>query len=448
MADRFEDGSLWVYKFIASHTVGVTSQLLAFFEPSAIDIRLPIFHGALIVSEMFIVTGALVSEKHLTAVFSAAIFGVAYSLLGYFTLLELFFEEPSEGRLPEAEDVSDAALAFKVISFLYPLIGLTQELSEIMGDHLKRLVQSETNSKTAPKKLLPNAAKGVIAALYAGAAVWLMCAMASPDFCHDYRTCARGDCEPDVPLGLAVDADPITGNIFPRMRMLNEDATQIWRVQGEMKFSLSFTRSSGSLLAQLDLTQSGVMESKVSEPGAQTEVQVRTSAVTPTTCSATFKVECMESNPRLAFQHLSDDWEWVAYNKSVTRWTPQDPVPQCWSATTGWWTEMLAIGPSITTGSSSGGTRKAGLVFAPAVEDCTEGRKCIDAPPYVATYAPYGRASVTGDWETVAGDAIDSTWFTGTYSFRIDVDEQVLGAVNNNNGGQQNPQPNNGPGSG
>ena len=89
----------------------------------------------------------------------------------------------------------------------------------------------------------------------------------------------------------------------------------------------------------------------------------------------------------------------------------------CFGANTEWWTDkgMFAAGPGLKVGDGDG-EDKVGFVFAE--NECDTGQNdkpagcdnsqnsqnpcrtanCFVEPAYVASYAPYGRASVTGSW--------------------------------------------------
>ena len=126
----------------------------------------------------------------------------------------------------------------------------------------------------------------------------------------------------------------------------------------------------------------------------------------------------------------------------------------CFGANTEWWTDkgMFAAGPGLKVGDGDG-EDKVGFVFAENECDTSQNDKpagcdnsqnsqnpcrtanCFVEPAYVASYAPYGRASVTGSWQYTSNTAAPTTWATTTRVFELDVSQFQLDAGGSSSGG-------------
>ena len=117
----------------------------------------------------------------------------------------------------------------------------------------------------------------------------------------------------------------------------------------------------------------------------------------------------------------------------------------CFGANTDWWTDkgMFAAGPGLKVGDGDG-EDKVGFVFAE--NECDTGQNdkpagcdnsqnsqnpcrtanCFVEPAYVASYAPYGRATVTGTWQYTTGQAAPTTFATTQHIFELDISQFEL----------------------
>ena len=62
---------------------------------------------------------------------------------------------------------------------------------------------------------------------------------------------------------------------------------------------------------------------------------------------------------------------------------------------------------------------------------------CLVEPAYVASYAPYGRAAVTGSWQYTSNTAAPTTWATTTRVFELDISQFQLDEAGSSSGGNQ-----------
>ena len=60
---------------------------------------------------------------------------------------------------------------------------------------------------------------------------------------------------------------------------------------------------------------------------------------------------------------------------------------------------------------------------------------CLVEPAYVASYAPYGRAAVTGSWQYTSNTAAPTTWATTTRVFELDISQFQLDEAGSSGGG-------------
>jgi hypothetical protein len=91
-------------------------------------------------------------------------------------------------------------------------------------------------------------------------------------------------------------------------------------------------------------------------------------------CVSTFKIQCQELRPELAFQDTAHPREWVEYIDSEENvfklvLDTSDGIPDCWSAdvtkgnAAGWWYDQMLFGPNITVGSDAKGNKILGFVM-------------------------------------------------------------------------------------
>jgi hypothetical protein len=117
---------------------------------------------------------------------------------------------------------------------------------------------------------------------------------------------------------------------------------------------------------------------------------------------------------------------------------------------------MFTAGPDLKIGDGDG-EDKVGFIFMEQECDssqsdipagCDNGAQsdtpcrtenCLVEPPYIASYAPYGRASVTGTWTYTGGDSAPETWATTQRVFELDVSEFALGEASQQSEGSPPP---------
>ena len=119
----------------------------------------------------------------------------------------------------------------------------------------------------------------------------------------------------------------------------------------------------------------------------------------------------------------------------------------CFGANTQWWTDkgMFTAGPDLKIGDGDG-EEKVGYVFMENECDTMQNDKpqdsqnpcrtvnCLVEPAYVASYAPYGRAAVTGSWKYTSNTAAPTTWATTTRVFELDISQFQLDTAGSSGG--------------
>ena len=246
--------------------------------------------------------------------------------------------------------------------------------------------------------------------------------------------------------------------------MISDDGSKKWRWQINTQTVLSFTKSGGKVYADLEFaTPNGDVENKVTTPGSGDQDTI--AGATPSSaCSTRFEIQCHESNPRHAFKSQTGAWDWVAYNSSMYKFVARHDGGEtsgestCFGTNTAWWTDngMFTAGPDLKIGDGDG-EDKVGFIFMEQECDssqsdipagCDNGAQsdtpcrtenCLVEPAYIASYAPYGRASVTGTWTYTGGDSAPETWATTQRVFELDVSEFALGEASQQSEGSPPP---------
>lgn len=480
---RFHPRSAWLYYNTANNLFGFVVQLYSFYTPSSTTILVPIFQGAWM-TIMVVARGILVfRELYRISEAASILFDIGFAAIGFSAVLEPFFEPlvADTSRLPEADlSLTDWALTVRVFSFVWPLVSSAGGVRDLYKDvywpspatarALRRraaVVPTESSEGSGPTGALgakgggvPRWAKALIFGLQLLAALSVYVVMASPRWCHEFRTCQRkttcdplgGDLLGRMPLdGFSV----IAANKVQRAEMISDDGSKKWRWQINTQTELSFIKDEGSGKVYADLTfaiPNGAIENKVSTPGSGGEDTV--AGVTPSSaCATRFEVQCHEQNPRHAFATETGPWDWVAYNASTYKFVARHDAgassgePSCFGPNAGWWTPsaMFSAGLDLQIGDGDG-EAKTGFVFMEQECDSADSdqpagcsnmqnaanacrtKNCLVEPAYVASYAPYGRASVSGSWSyTWGGGAVPTTWATTQRVFELDVSELKLG---------------------
>jgi hypothetical protein len=480
---RFHPQSVWLWNSTASNLFGFALQLWSFYTPSTTDVRIPIAQGAWM-TVMVVTRGILVFFDYYTLSEAAAVFfDIGFGAVGFTAVLEPFFEPKITTKLPEVdESITDFSLAVRVISFVYPLVASTMGVKDLYVDNYWPSPATAKALREKKRSLKRQGIKATILFIQLLAALSVYVIMGSPTLCHQFRTCARGTCVPNIPVGAPLDAELIQSNMLVRTELISDDGSKKWRWQINTQTRLSFTKSGDKLYADLTFaTPNGAIENNVFTPGTNNVDTV--ADTTPTSsCATRFEVQCQEMNPRHAFVAESKWYEWVEYNTSMYKFVARHDADQtsgeaaCFGDSTEWWTDntMFHAGPDLVVGTAES-TPSKGFVFmeqeCDALQndpDATNGRTkyCLVEPPFVATYSPYGRAAVTGSWQYDGGSAVPDTWATTQHVFELVMSEALISAAsttstacqqqtqqpqpqpggNNQQPGNNQPAPNNNPG--
>ena len=452
--NRYHPDSIWLWFSTAVALVGFVVQLYSFYTPTTTDTRIPLVQGVWISLEVINRGVLLFFDKFTMSEASSIFFDLGFSIVGFTALLEPFFEPAITDRLPEVdESITDYALAIRVISFVFPLCTAVLKVKDLYIDNYWPSPATAKWLSEGKRSFKRNVIKLVVLVLQIGAAVSVYGIMGSSTLCHQFRTCARGTCTPDIPSGVPLDTELINGNLGYYHQMISDDGAKKWRWQINSQTSLKFTTVNGALYADLGIAvPNGNGESTVTEPNNNLYWNV--DATTPSVaCNTRFRVECQEINPRHAFYNLTDKYEWVDYNKTMYKFVAVHDSgamtgdPTCFGESSEWWTdtENFVGGPGAYVGGKSD-SLDVGFIFME--QTCTSSgttSRCLVEPPYVAVYSPYGRASTkisgtytpwtqkppagVADTSRGGSTAIDEGWSTSWRGFELKMNEAAITAA-------------------
>ena len=273
--NRYHPDSLWMWYSSAVALFGFAVQLYSFYTPTTTDVRIPIAQGVWISLEIASRGVLMLLDKFTLMEASGIFFDMGFSIVGFLALLEPFFEPKITTKLPEVdESITDYALAIRVISFVFPLCMSTLKVRDLYIDNYwpspataKAMVEKKRSFKRTIIKL-------VLLGVQFGAAMSVYGIMGNKDLCHTFRTCARpASCTPNIPVGVPLDTNVISGNKGYRAELISNDATNggklKWRWQVNAQTTLRFTKVGSTLYADLKFTpdtqNSG--ENNVKNPG-------------------------------------------------------------------------------------------------------------------------------------------------------------------------------------
>ena len=475
---RYHPRSAWLYYNTANNLFGFAVQLYSFYTPTSTNILVPIFQGAWM-TVMVVVRGILVFKDYYTLSEAASVFfDIGFSAIGFAAILDPFFEPKISTDLPEADtSITDYSLAVRVGAFLWPLISSAGGIKDLYCDNYWPSPATLKAIKEKRKTFQKRAVKISIFVIQLLAALSVYVIMANPRWCHDFRTCQRKTtCDPlegALLSRMPMDTEVISGNKMQRVEMISDDGSKKWRWQINTNTVLSFTKSGGKVYADLEFaTPNGDVENKVRTPGSNDEDDIA-GTIPLSSCSTRFEIQCQESNPRHAFKSQTGAWEWVAYNSSMYKFVARydggetSGESTCFGANTAWWTDngMFTAGPDLKIGDGDG-EDKVGFIFMeqecdsrdsdlPAgCENSAESdtpcrtENCLVEPAYVASYAPYGRTTVTGSWTYTGGGSASETWATTQHVFELDVSERMLSDASRQDDGSPPPGAPGSPGAG
>ena len=475
---RFHPRSAWLYYNTANNLFGFALQLYSFYTPTSTNILVPIFQGAWM-TVMVVARGILVFMDYYTLSEAASVFfDIGFSVIGFTAILDPFFEAKITTDLPEADtSITDYALAVRVAAFLWPVISSAGGIKDLYCDVYWPSPATLKAIKDKQKSFQKRAVKISIFVIQLLAALSVYVIMANPRWCHDFRTCQRKTtCDPlegALLSRMPMDTEVISGNKMQRVEMISDDGTKKWRWQINTQTVLSFTKSGGKVYADIEFAiPNGDVENKVTTPGTNDADNI--AGTTPSSaCSTRFEIQCHESNPRHAFKSQTGAWDWVAYNSSMYKFVARHDGGEasgestCFGANTAWWNDngMFTAGPDLKIGDGDG-EDKVGFIFMEQTCDssdsdlprgCSNGPdsdtpcrtdNCLVEPSYIASYAPYGRASVTGTWTYTGGDSAPDTWATTQRVFELDVSELRLSTASEQSDGSPPPGAPGSPGAG
>jgi hypothetical protein len=452
---RFHPDSIWLWFATLNALVGFAIQLYSFYTPSTTDIRIPQAQGAWMTIEV-ITRGVLVLfDKFTVMEASALFFDIGYTIVGFTALLEPFFEAEIVDKLPEADDITDYALAIRVLSFIWPLVSSTKVIKALYIDNFwpsPSTARAVTTKQRNPKRLM---VKIALLVLQLGAAFSVYGIMGSETLCHQFRTCARGTCTPNVPAGMKLDTEFNLGSIGYRQEMISDDGSMKWRWSHNSNTKLKFVKVDGTLYADITFeAPNNNVEEQVTQPGTGTGMTMNmpVARTSLSSCATRFEVQCQEVNPRHAFKHLTGANEWVDYNTSMYKFVARHDAgqtsgdPSCFAESHNWWTEnaMFTAGPDLAVGGSESAP-DLGFIFMEQKNCCWQNPcsnadsltdYCIVEPPFLAVYAPYGRATIeetytwgahqslpaiTADRNGVALTGPPQKWSTALHVFELAV---------------------------
>lgn len=472
--NRYHPDSLWMWYSSAIALFGFAVQLYSFYTPTTTDTRIPIAQGVWISLEIASRGVLMLLDKFTLVEASGIFFDMGFSIVGFLALLEPFFEPKITTKLPEVdESITDYALAIRVISFVFPLCMSTLKVRDLYIDNYwpspataKAMVEKKRSFKRTIIKL-------VLLGVQFGAAMSVYGIMGNKDLCHTFRTCARpASCTPNIPVGVPLDTNVISGNKGYRAELISNDATNggklKWRWQVNAQTTLRFTKVGSTLYADLKFTpdSQNAGENNVKNPGNDVSgIPSSGSNVQPSTplgssvCGTRFEVQCQEVNPRHAFEELTSTYEWVDYNKSSYKFVAKydyestSGSPSCWGERSNWGPDnaQFFADASFHVGGTTANP-KIGYVFME--QTCDESQSatgrtkyCLVEPPFVAVYKPYGRSAIEKNppwsWSNTQVTMPDK-WATATRTFELSMNENAIVA----SGGSPSAPPPGTPGGG
>ena len=224
---------------------------------------------------------------------------------------------------------------------------------------------------------------------------------------------------------MKLDTEFNLGSRGYRQEMISDDGSMKWRWKINSNTKLKFVKVDGTLYADITFeAPNSNVEEQVTQPGAQPngagmEMTMPVARTSLSPCATRFEVQCQEVNPRHAFKHLTGANEWVEYNSSMYKFVARHDAgqtsgdPSCFAESHNWWSEnaMFHAGPDLAVGGSESAP-DLGFIFMEQKNCCWRGNYpcsaadstdyCIIEPPFLAVYAPYGRATVqeTFSWTT------------------------------------------------
>ena len=457
--DRYHPDSWWLWFATFMSLLGFVVQLYSFYTPTTTDTRIPIAQGVWITLEVITHGVLILLDKFTVSEASSIFFDIGFSIVGFTALLEPFFEPKIVDKLPEFDDsISDYSLAIRVLAFTFPLCMSVKTVKDLYVDNYWPSPATAMWIIEPKRTLRRTISKSVVFALQIGAAVSVYAMMSSKRYCHTFRTCSHGSCTPSIPGGVPLNIDVINGNLAYKHQMVSDDGAKKWRWQINSQTKLKFTRVNNALYADLTIEvpmkggSPGIDESTIVNPNTNTYWKVDVTVPT-VACSTRFRVECQEVNPRHAFDSLTGKYEWVNYNSSMYKFvavhnaetTSGDPT--CFGPSSAWWTdtENFVGGPGAYVGGASADP-DIGFIFMD--QSCTTfggaTARCLVEPPFVAVYAPYGRArvAISGTYQQWSGNpssistsatgpaasAIDTAWATSYRGFELIMNEAVIAA--------------------
>ena len=454
--NRYHPDSVWIWYSFVTAMFGFAVQLYSFYTPTTTDIRIPIAQGVWITLE--IVTRAVLTllDKFTLVEASAIFFDIGFSTVGFTALLEPFFEPKITDTLPEVdESITDYALAIRVVSFIYPLCASSLKVRDLYVDNFwpaPATAKAMTEKKRSFKRTI---IKLVLLGLQLGAAMSVYGIMGNKELCHQFRTCARGSCTPNVPVGAPLDAELFGGgsggdNMKYAARMISDDGTMIWRWGINSNTQMKMTKSGGKLYADLKFAiPNGATENGVSIPGNGATYTVSGLTAPTSACGTRYEVQCQEVNPRHSFSYMTGKYEWVKYNTSAYKFVARHDYeqttgsPSCFGASTQWWKDngMFVGGAEAVVG---GTAQNPDLGFVFEEQKCwytaggttTFTKYCLVAPAYLGVFKPFGRASVVGSWTwSNSASSMPTTWGTSALDFRLVMNEnQIIAAGGSSSG--------------
>ena len=441
---RYHPDSMWLWysSFMGLFVVAV--QLYSFYTPTTTDIRIPIVQGVWVTVEIVTRGFLFLLDKFTVLQASSIFFDIGFAAIGFSALMEPFFEPKITTKLPEVdESVTDYALAIRVLSFVYPLIMSAKQVKDLYVDNYWPAPATAHAMAEKKRSFKRTVIKLVLLGLQLGAACSVYGIMGDKTLCHQFRTCARTTCEPNIPHGAPLDGLLINSNKGYRQEMISEDGIEKWRWGINSATKLKFLKSSGKLYADVEFAvPNGAIENDVSNPGGN-GASGSVGGYTPPTqsCGTRFEIQCQEVNPRHAFEELTGTYEWVKYNTSSYKlvathdYEQTSGDPSCFSSSTPW-------GPTNAMFMASDSMRVGGTVANPDLgyvleeNSCDEGGSyseyCLIQPPYVAVYAAYGRSTVPSGSLTLGASSLSSdssNWYTSTSSFNLNLDKNLVVAL-------------------
>ena len=260
--------------------------------------------------------------------------------------------------------------------------------------------------------------------------------------CGHFHTCQVPPCsisEAQLPFGLTNAALPFaspasgpgsTGHNFNVAQRLQASSglnsgEWNWNQRSNLRIGYYLTQSGDEYSFILTIASTGGTQRQINGPNGASG-NVASLYPGPSTCQATFRLQCQEASTRQSLRDRLGFFEFVKFRTDgALKLVLADPKPSCWvgdvsSSDSTWWYDLMLFGPSIVVGRQKDGTPVQGLVYenancsASTIASTPHGQeppKCL-MPGAAMFYPGNGRSPVewAPQWSSGAPHNMPQSW--------------------------------------